>query len=312
MNMNIGMKVIGPEQVNSWHDEGLNLKHMNREFRPRWSTFLASQMKAGVFDPTCTIAIANQNGTNYLVNGQHTLDAIRRSGVTIDLPLARYHNVTDDELVRLYTHYDIGLKRDFKDTLKAYKVTENTGFNLSYVNRIGAALKLMARGFSGSRGKMPVYIAHEQWVTPILVYSEAATLLLKATTGGDSQTNRQIKARGVMAVALVTLRDAPDLAAEFWKGVSHDDSLASGDPRKVLIKLLTLQATSHSSEKYSAHTMAYLTMRCWNRYAKGQTMKFAKPSQAMRHLKTIRIEKTRYRNGLETWIVNNKGELSGY
>jgi hypothetical protein len=95
-------------------------------------------------------------------------------------------------------------------------------------------------------------------VLPILI--ERAKALLQ---------KRGLLTPSVVAVALLTLRDQPAKAKEFWDGVAMDDGLRRGDPRHTLVKTLRDRPLrgSHSEGGRIAST-------AWNAYYSNRELTF--------------------------------------
>lgn len=90
-----------------------------------------------------------------------------------------------------------------------------------------------------------------------------------AVAYADIHLKRGLLTPSVVAVALLTLRDQPAKAKEFWDGVAMDDGLRRGDPRHTLVKTLRDRPLrgSHSEGGRIAST-------AWNAYYSNRELTF--------------------------------------
>lgn len=267
---------ISPQKAQMWLDDNYERQ---RPVRRKYVDFYASEMEKGRWRPTNPIAFAYLNGDRYLVNGQHTLLAIVSSGETLRFNPVHYHDVEAmSDIDDLYAHYDIGRGRTYVNSMNAYGIVDKTGLSSTAVNRISAAVKYIAGGFSS----YPPLMANEDIIG--LVFSRVSDykLLDDAISPCGTVIRNKIMMQPTLAVALVTLEYQQKQAIEFWAQVAQTDGLFRGDPRLALHKaLITMERTGRRfpngyENKYFSAVAAY----GWNKWFGGMEMTLLKPNIA--------------------------------
>lgn len=304
MTFSVERKRITPAQVDKWYEDGLDNRN-NRPMRKRWVNYLSRQMLGGKFLPTTQIAIAHLDGRSVLVNGQHTLAAIRQSGQAIDLPLM-HHKIADvAELNDLYARYDIGNKRTFSDAIKFYGIAEITDLSNSYINKLASALGLISSGY----GKLDVKreVDNAEWIPSIVHYAPYVKELL-GSTKKTTLYGHKLYMMPTLAVIVVTLAHGPDDAMDFWVRMAHNDGLKKGDPAKRLFEYLQYEHSSDSqgpgdTAPQAARIIAY----CWSANYEGRDI-HKLPVTAIKR-GDIKIAGTPYAMDAEPWQVSDNGEL---
>lgn len=104
--MKIRTEVVNPEKAKAYLEKNLN----NRNLRPKIVNFFAEQMSKGIWleDNGDTIRISK---SGFLLDGQHRLNAIVKSGVSLKLTIA--YDIVDNA----FEFIDIGTARHAGDVL---------------------------------------------------------------------------------------------------------------------------------------------------------------------------------------------------
>jgi len=106
--MEVSMVKITPELAESWLSKNAEFQ---RKLRPSIVDRYARDMERGEWVSTHQGIAFDCNGR--LIDGQHRLAAIVKSGMTIEMPVAR------NTAARAYDHVDLGFSRKTSDVLKA-------------------------------------------------------------------------------------------------------------------------------------------------------------------------------------------------
>jgi len=304
----ISKQLITPKQVNEWENKGAMTGKVNRPLRLEWVSYLAAQMRGEKFEPTNTIAFAHVNGETFLVNGQHTLHAIRESNEPQSLAVAHYKLSDSDSLSSLYTKYDIGAKRNFYDALRAHNLIDRTGLIKYEIEKLGSAVKFIANSF----GRTPSQVDHEEWLHPMLHYAPMMRLWVNVMNGCDRDISPRMYSRGVLAVALVTLEYQESKALSYWRSIVQDDGLKKTDPakhaRRFLEKYGFVGGNSNRLDVMQAESYARVMAHLWNKAYDNQNLSVLYYNKVA--TSPITIHGTIYASGAHVWPVDGKGVLN--
>lgn len=257
---------VNPVKAAKWleavnHESQIALQ---RPIRQNWVSHLAKEMSLGRFVPSATIYFGFQNGTTYLLNGQHTLNAIIESGTQQTLPIVRHKTKSVDDLKKVYYRADGGLKRSFSDSVRALDAINVTGLSNFDFQVMDSALRFAQGRFARQRNAI---FSYDDRVAACMMWADEYRLLKGCIAGGVQSVVKSIGNRAVMSVALLTIRCQLEKAKEFWYQVAHDDMLAATDARKTFHRwLLTARAQgggSGASNIFTSESFAYATSRAW-------------------------------------------------
>lgn len=215
------------------------------------------------------------DGQSYILNGNHTLEMVAKSGLSTELTFT-YCNVRDiAEASRLYARFDIQKTRSWKVQLQAAGV--DIDVPPDWQERSGAALAHLIRGFEryndGSEGTIAGKSADNR-LDLLIDYREAIENFHAATAGKRREAYVLLRRAAVLSVALEAFRYQPSTAEEFWGGIAHDDGLRSGDARKSLLEYLR----AHSATNENANYQSRAAIQAWNYFFEGKPLQICKPS----------------------------------
>ena len=94
---------------------------------------LAHHMEHGSFIDNTTITFALLDGKSYLVNGQHTINAIVKSGCSVTLNIQEYSCRNEDEIDSLYARQDKHYKRTEGDSFHSLGLVEKWEIRKDYL-----------------------------------------------------------------------------------------------------------------------------------------------------------------------------------
>jgi hypothetical protein len=231
---------------------------------------LASEMARGQFTPGTQIYICVlPSGAELIVNGNHTLEAIYKSGVPQVLTVTRKVVADEDEAGRIYAVFDIQKIRTWGDSLKA----TGAGEDIPLAQYILAALGVIDARFALSR---PTSVSRLDRIAKLEEYREPAMMLAAAMNGSPTHTQRLVRRAGVLAVALETFRYQPSFAAEFWFRVAQDDGLSGAMPERALLSWLRNVKTANGLIGQREHCKA--SAAAWNAAFRGEERTYVKPN----------------------------------
>jgi len=251
-----------------------------RQLRAAHVKFLAEEMERKNFRPSAEIVFAVEEDRHFLVNGQHTLNAIVQCGIPQTLIVFCYQSGGEEDTAEIYGVIDTNLKRTANDLFSAMYLSDELAFTATNLNRVSAAAKLIGNKFlprSSNNKEHP-----DDLVRRIREYAPAAHLFFDAVAELPGEMQSIFRASS-LSIALVTFRFSAQLfggekVRDFWRGVAFDDGIVTGDARKVAHRhILTSSSTGSGpstrktnmvSPYYSARFMA----RCFNAYVEGEKL----------------------------------------
>jgi len=193
---------------------------------------LAAEMVADRFIPGLQIYIGVlPTGEKLILNGNHTLEAIRECG-RAQVVTITHRGVRDlDEAGAIYAVFDIQKARTWLDSIKAHRLGEG----LKQPNKILPGLGIIQDGFVSTSGKLISRPERFQMIEP---YRDAIDMYWSAIAHAPAQSTVLIQRAGIVCVALATLKYQPSLASEFWAQIARDNGLTEGMPERALLQWL--------------------------------------------------------------------------
>ncbi len=271
-------QLITPELANEWvtayfYEKPL-MHSVMRAVREAHVNYLAKEMARGMFG-SATIAFADckENGRRFIVNGNHTLRAIVRSGVTLYLTVEHNECDTMDQVRHLYATYDKNLLRGRADSLRAYRAGEVLGITQTDVAALSAGVAFILQDFGkfggGQGGRIPDDVLlreMKQWIAP---FGQLLVAVGAASTGPWHR--RIIRRRAVLAVALITMRYQHERAFTFWQSVVTAEGVSRHSPALRLRDfLMEMALESGGAVGLNSNEIATTVAYCWNKHYKNE------------------------------------------
>lgn len=261
------IQTITPIQAQMWLD---TTNHKNRKMRPGRVAALAADLKNGLWRMTPDAIAFDADGI--LINGQHRLAAIVKSGIAADAIVI--HGMPSETFVVT----DDGLKRSFADVLSLHNVPQphltGTVVGMVYRWEIAGTPDALLPG-EGSRKGSKSSLLHRYNQTPEAFHA--------AVLAGVRISSRIGMPAGWWGAAMYrfTEKDQADAAyfehamqtGEDYQGIA----LGSTNPLRVLRETLLTDATKHRSfyRKNQRSTIAIMT-KAWNAYRIGNEISILK------------------------------------
>lgn len=259
---------ITPEEAERFLQR--NIYPRQRPLRLRQIALLRQAIRAGTFKPG-TIELCDFDGKSYLMDGQHRLMAMSQEKKTIRMTLAVFRAETEEELNAHYYRTDNNLKRTHADIYHAAGLAEAWDIPVDTVRRYGAAVAAIEE-YMREDPQTPYLgsVSAERRMELMKEWIEHERSFLVAIAPADKALSRLLMLAPVQSIALITFRDQPLRAHEFWSEIARNDGLRKGDPTHSLLSALTL-----GREQYKArHRDDRWTMRAvsiaWNAFMEGR------------------------------------------
>lgn len=243
-----------------------------RKLRGRYADDLAKLMGEGKFGlSTLRIAVVGQY--EYLIDGQHRLSGVAKSGVPIPFVVIREHLTSERDVQIAYSQIDGGINRRLTDITTTLGIANRIGVPEFAVTKAQGAINVMANDFeySTSSNAFKGWTKQERAELPLRFKDEIYSYWRFAMQG-NSKTVKGVSLAPVMAVGLATFRYQPEKAQEFWHGAVSTDVVNRMDPLFHLYELLlTLPGSKTPIEKTTRYVAG-----CWNNFILGKHVGFVK------------------------------------
>lgn len=245
---------ITPDQAETW----LGHNHRNRTLRKQVVSRYARDMTNGKWLYNGEAIKFDIDGN--LLDGQHRLQAIVESGVTVETEVVTGLAPDTQDVM------DTGLKRSPGDMLALH--------GHPYVNMMAAAAKMALGVQTGdivTRRFVPTSAEVKEWV-------DAHPDIVQSCENAKTWAPRaDIRPALVAYTHWVLAQLDRQQADEFWAGVSSKVGLEDGDPRLALSHRLADLRRQH----VRLPDTAYLSMiyRAWNAWRQGRPLRLVRASQ---------------------------------
>jgi hypothetical protein len=244
-NIQIEIIIVTPAMARQWLDEHNYVGQ--RHCRARHVTRLAAALEAGRFrERTTVIQFVALEDEYHLVDGQHTLEAIFKSGRSIPLTVIRERVTAISELRKIYSTFNRDLPRRPNEILAGLGLASRFHMRSTDIDLYYRSLRWVLGEFripsqatdiviASDVGFVAAAMAEPRWLT-------AANLAFDVIAGAaTSYLRRAMRRHDALAIMIATLTDdVADLpkARGIWQAVAADDGLRQGDPRKAIVNLL--------------------------------------------------------------------------
>lgn len=270
-----------------------------RPLRKDHVKMLAGEINKKTFLPGTDIHFARLGDKLYLIDGQHTLNAISASSSVMLTVITHFVN-TYDEIMPLYYVIDRGLKRGIGDILSGVELQIEMSNTRN--QNIVAATKQIYSGFSigGDKSQVSSITNQIDWLRKWQQYGK---MFFDSVQFGDKKVAQLVKKAGILGVGLVTFKYQPVKAEDFWHQVVYDDGLNHGDPRKTFQKwVLNNKAIGGyiSGRHTTMREFALYTNVAWTAYCEGRELKMLKVNDRKARLT---IYGTPYDSGIDGYGI---------
>lgn len=267
--------VVTPKMADTWLNQ--NKYEYQRTLRPRFVRQYAREITKGNFKPYTLIEFAYLDDQIFIMDGQHRLAAIVKSGIGIPLSIQHRHYKCYDDIAYDYARTDYGKTRTWGDIVPALFAAMGLEDELvlakSDINALRSSFERLYRGFmnDGVKSDRPTLI------NKILDWQPYARTYFDITGNDSKKGSISLALRRVemVAMGIATIRfSGPHLpeeksATDFWHQVMFDDGIGMHDPRKLLRRILELsrvQSTPSQSRNYTGKDLLLLAAKAWEFY----------------------------------------------
>lgn len=210
------------------------------------------------------------DGTLYLVNGNHCMEAVMACGVPQVFNVVVLDVPDMDAVDDIYMNFDTQKPRSWQDALRAKKLDQEIPLSSFVMPAIG----LIQQGFKYSSDNVEANTDRAKRFALMNEYRAAAGQIHDAIAGAPNLHRRLCLRRAVLGVMLETFKYQAPVAAEFWHALAFDDGLRIGDPRKTLLRYLLENKITGPIENFRQSRACALA---WNAYYKNESLTMLKP-----------------------------------
>lgn len=265
----LGEELITPEIAADWLDR--YRYSGQRAISAHLVNLYAQQMRLGLWAPT-TIDFALVGTLRLLVNGYHRLEAIKKSGLAISLPIQVHRCRSMEEVRNLYGRLDRGKPRSVFEAIGAGEFHADLGLTPEQLRRLVSAGPLIMGGF-GSR-----YIAGNALASRSIDvrrsfardWAPSMQQFVAAVARCPNQIRNLLTSSAVLGVALVSLRYRPEKAQEFWRSIALNDALRRGSPEHTLLNYIHNNRVNRIGPVIYSRGVAF----AWNAAYEGRALSY--------------------------------------
>lgn len=282
---------VSPERAEEWLN--FNAFPNQRPLKVKHRDFLANEIAAGRFIQGTQIHFVVFGKNKFLVNGQHTLSAILKTGISVLLAVLTTTVDSMEDVVKIYLGHDPkGTERSTLDSARANGIHIKMGLTLTQIKKVTSAIKFIKGGFSALGTNISdndLFVETEKWA------EEASAFYETLKSAGYSRG--MVENAPILSVALVTFRFQEVKAKFFWNLVATNEGMLKNDPRRVLHeRLSSMMLRSEMIHGKNVITPLYIsrvTAHAWNAFYAGKKIKTISIT-GQEQLHKIRIDGTTY------------------
>jgi len=254
------------------HPTQAKIRNLDKPSARQHIAVLADLMKRGDWLPRRQIDFALLDGWLWLMNGNHRGEAQVLSGQTIEWTIEITPVVSEVQLHRLFYKFDTNTRgRSDRQILAAVGFSGKADLPHEIRKSLYSAALTLLHDFDLQKRKTdPIHSRNidrrlqmaQAWIREAVIFAECID-------PAEPKLKKKLRASGVMAIALATLRYQRERAIEFWSSVAANDGLRKLDPRHTLVTdLLTRNYRGGTAKQ-----IVVVPALAWNAWFAGETRK---------------------------------------
>lgn len=212
----------------------------------------------------------------HLVNGQHRLRAVIEAQRQLEFQILIVPCADRQELDTLYYRFDTVMRRRTGATVRgAIGFAKEWGITNGVAGGLWEAGPIIAHGLKSVPGGVfePHLKTPDGRYEAIIPFQRQAVQFSEAVSLASAARKKRLTNGGVVAVALLTLRDQPDKALPFWCGVAENSGLQKGDPRHALVEYLG------GTPLLIPNAAINVCRNAWNNWFRNKAVKYLKATE---------------------------------
>ncbi len=260
--------LVTPEMARKWRDEW----HFERQrnISPVNVRRLSSEMEKGFFIEGTPIFVCElPDFRRFIVNGNHTLEAVHASGKPYPLVVIFRSVETMDQVAATYANFDLQKARTWMDAVRAAGNVETTPLLAKAVPALG----VIQSGFTVQSNERTT--SRMDRLQLLEEYTPSIEALAEAIANTPRISQSYILRATVLAVVLETVRYQPSTAVEFWRAVASEEAMKPHPAKALWSFLRNVPPSATWSVRMASMKAAALA---WNANFKGKDLEYCKPN----------------------------------
>jgi hypothetical protein len=233
----------GQRHLREWHVSELALAIARRQFKPG------------------AIEVAKVGRKTFVVDGQHRLHAVVKSGMPQTFVVMTYHFETEEEVATHYARTDVGLKRAARDMPTYHAWAETHGITERERTSAVSTTTPLLRGFVRASGDQ-VPLSNEERLRILNDFAPQFKSYYEIVRGAQRPIKRYLYFGGVVAVGVITMRDQKEKARPFWERVAAISGYEEGGGEAYLVGFFLEKGMKRLQYEQTSRYVA----RAWNTY----------------------------------------------
>lgn len=242
-----------------------NNKYNNRNIRNDWINVLCRIMQDGLFVGG-DISVGVFDGESHLVNGQHQLNCIIKTGLSQRVVYKTFQCEKESDLSLLFRCFDSHYSRSLNDKVRIEKESLEIDVPDRIVSVVNTAMSIKHGIFKKS-------FNHHDRVRLVGQYRDEAEFI-HLLMGGGRRFHHMLRG-SVVKVIIDTYHINPDDSYKFWTKVGSGANLNEKDPRLVLRNYLLSGDVIGAGNSTDREVMYKCTI-AWNRWRSGSDVSILK------------------------------------
>jgi hypothetical protein len=220
---------------------------------------LADAMEDDLFMNTSQVFVCYvPKGDFYLVNGNHTCEAVKQTNKPQLVTLTFVPVANEDEAGKYYAHIDVQKVRTTADKMRGMGVETD-----SWTRAVHSACRLIQGGFSYKPASFDAVLKTQTEYQTASEDLEQAISSPPGVNDGTSGIRNRLKIAPYLAVALITMKDNPKASAAFWAEIVLNQG---GAPDTQARRLHDYMMQTRISGAYGTKEAWGKAMSAWNNY----------------------------------------------
>jgi hypothetical protein len=232
---------------------------------------LACAMKDGSFQPVSTIVFCVDNEKVILVNGQHTLSAMRETDLEYILPIQIYR----EKPKIIYPKIDRGKTRSLTDAIRTSNIAVTIGMSEAASARIARGVKVILEDYL-IKGTSRTYISEDVIIDTVITnYQQAANRFYSIIDHLEYAHKLVAQIPMSLFLTLYTCLEKEDhqKVDDFAFGCASNVGLMEGDPRRLVYVMYADYVRWGGANKRARMTRKEETailLGCWSNWYVGK------------------------------------------
>lgn len=245
-----------------------------RKSAPHHVSLLAHLMTEGRWSAGSQLAFCLFNGSLYLTNGKHRMNAVLMSGRPQEFQILITRCASMSEVIADYYRHDTASRaRSDVEIISSTEIARESGLPRGLLKTLFSSAYILENGMRDRH-----YIADplvrdtDAKIGAASMWMAEAREFARIVEPANNVLRQKLFSAGPAMVALMTIRHQPKSAEMFWGGLAADDGLRRNDPRKVL----ALDLFARSTSKISTRIRCMPSAVAWNAFYESRPLTIIK------------------------------------